>query len=237
MFDTNQILCADLKSANHTLPDAPNILRKHILDERYKQADTNRWIKQLHRKPIANVAVFDDYAHRGLFMKVADILLDVETYQSGNKSGQKKRNTLIQCCPCIEQEAFQNKEKEWVYLFVLDGNIIKIGGTRVGLKGRFSSYLCGHHIQERQKSGKCSVTNAFVYNTFVFYLENGCRIEMYGYEIPHHELTINMFSEERTILAQTYHAYESIFLEDYRKQHGEYPPLSDNCDPKYKTNK
>ena len=48
--------------------------------------------------------------------------------------------------------------------------IIKIGGTRTGLKERCGSYLCGHHVEERDKSGDCSKTNAYIYNTFEFYL-------------------------------------------------------------------
>ena len=36
------------------------------------------------------------------------------------------------------------------------------------------------------------------------------------------------------ITAQTYHAYESTFLEDYKKNYSKYPILNDNCDPDYK---
>ena len=36
------------------------------------------------------------------------------------------------------------------------------------------------------------------------------------------------------IVTQTYHAYESTFLEDYKKNYEEYPILCDNCDPDYK---
>ena len=34
------------------------------------------------------------------------------------------------------------------------------------------SYLCGQHVLERGKSGDCSKTNAYIYNSFVFYLKN-----------------------------------------------------------------
>jgi len=112
--------------------------------------------------------------------------------------------------------------------------IVKIGGTRTGLKGRIASYICGHHIEERGKSGDCSKTNGFIYNTFEFYLNLGCKIQMYGYELPKTEITIEIFGKETKITAQTYHAYESTFLEDYKKNYNEYPILSDNCDPDYK---
>jgi hypothetical protein len=112
--------------------------------------------------------------------------------------------------------------------------IVKIGGTRTGLKGRVSSYLCGHHIKERGKSGDCSKTNGYIYNTLEFYLKLGSKIQMYGYELPKTEFTIEIFGKERKIIAQTYHAYESTFLEDYKNNYNVYPILSDNSDPDYK---
>ena len=57
---------------------------------------------------------------------------------------------------------------------------------------------------------------------------------MYGYKLPHTQITIDIFGKERVITTQTYHAYESSFLEDYKKNYGIYPILSDNCDPDYK---
>jgi hypothetical protein len=65
---------------------------------------------------------------------------------------------------------------------VINDYIVKIGGTRAGLRGRANSYLCGHHIKERSKSGDCSKTNGFIYNTFVHYLNKGFKIEMYAYK-------------------------------------------------------
>ena len=149
------------------------------------------------------------------------------------KKGNKKRNTLIKFVPKISNEIF-NKKTEWLYLFVINDRIVKIGGTRTGLKGRVSSYLCGHHIEERGKSGDCSKTNGFIYNTFEFYLKLGCKIQMYGYQLPKTEFTIDIFGKKTKITAQTYHAYESTFLEDYKKNYLQYPLLNDNCDPDYK---
>ena len=152
---------------------------------------------------------------------------------SGKKEGSKKRKTLIQFIPKISNEDF-TKKNEWLYLLVINNRIVKIGGTRSGIKGRIQSYLCGHHIEERGKSGDCSKTNGFIYNTFEFYLNLGCKIEMYGYELPKTEMIINILDKETKIIAQTYHAYESTFLEDYKKNYNKYPLLSDNSDPDYR---
>ncbi len=189
-----------------------------------------KWIKLI---PVDKTIKFDEYNRKEYFTPIADIVLDDELFTSGKKLGNKKRNTLIQFIPTISTESF-NKKAEWLYLLVINGMIVKIGGTRTGLKGRVASYLCGHHIEERGKSGDCSKTNGFIYNTFDFYLNLGCKIQMYGYELPKTEITIEIFNKETKITTQTYHAYESTFLEDYKKNYNEYPILSDNCDPNYK---
>ena len=200
------------------------------IDEHYQGSPIKNWIKKI---PIDKTIPFEEYHHKNYFIPIADIVLDSELCTTGKKQGTKKRNTLIQFVPTISLEAF-NKKTEWLYLLVINGMIVKIGGTRTGLKGRVASYLCGHHIEERGKSGDCSKTNGYIYNTFEFYLNLGCKIEMYGYELPKTEITVEILGKETKIIAQTFHAYESTFLEDYKKNYNEYPILSDNCDPDYK---
>lgn len=202
------------------------------IDEFYKSLLKKKWIKLI---PTDKTIPFDDYTRKNYFIRIANVVLDNELFTSGKNQGKKKRNTLIQFVPTISTEAF-NKKTEWLYLFVINGMIVKIGGTRTGLRGRVASYLCGHHIKERGKSGDCSKTNGFIYNTFEFYLKLGCKIQMYGYELPKSEIAIEIFGKETKIKVQTYHAYESTFLEDYKKNYNEYPILSDNCDPDYKNN-
>ncbi len=206
--------------------DATDISGIENIAELYEKSPIKKWIKLI---PLEKTVKLEDYNRRDNFIQVADIVLDTEV----TKEGTKKRNTLIQFVPKIDAEEF-NKKTEWLYLLVINGRIVKIGGTRTGLKGRVASYLCGHHIEERGKSGDCSKTNGFIYNTFEFYLTVGCKVEMYGYKLPKTEVTIEIFGKETKIIAQTYHAYESTFLEDYKKNYNDYPVLSDNCDPDYK---
>ena len=201
------------------------------INELFEKSNVKKWIKLI---PCNKTIMYENYNRKDYFTPIANIVLDNEIFDSGKKQGTKKRNTLIRFVPVIPDEQF-NKKDEWLYLLVINGRIVKIGGTRTGLKGRVSSYLCGHHIEERGKSGDCSKTNGFIYNTFEFYLNNGCTIQMYGYKLPKTEVSIQIFDKETRITAQTYHAYESTFLEDYKKEYKEYPILSDNCDPDYKT--
>lgn len=200
------------------------------INELYDASFIKKWIKLI---PIEKTILLADYNRKEHFIPVADIVLDCEV---GSGGGKKRRNTLIQFVPLISQEAYSRKA-EWLYLLVINDRIVKIGGTRTGIKNRVSSYLCGHYIQERGKSGDCSKTNGFIYNTFEFYLNLGCKIQMFGYELPRTEVSIEIFGVETKIVAQTYHAYESSFMEDYKKNYREYPILSDNCDPDYKIQK
>ena len=196
----------------------------------YEKSPIKKWIKLINNNKTIN---FEEYNNKEYFVPIADIVLDNELYINGKKEGLKKRNTLIQFIPKISTTIF-NKKTEWLYIFVINHKIVKIGGTRTGLKGRIGSYLCGHHIRERGKSGDCSKTNGFIYNTFNFYLQLDCKIEMYGYALPKAKIIIKALGIEKKVISQTYHIYESIFLEDYKKIYNEYPLLSDNCDPEYK---
>jgi hypothetical protein len=119
-------------------------------------------------------------------------------------------------------------------MFTVNDKIVKIGGTRTGLKGRASSYLCGHHVPQRGKSGKCSVTNGFIYNTFDFYARHGHEIKMYGYMLPECRVPVTILDEATYVEAQTYHAYEAKFLNEYKKIKGAYPSLRDKADQNYK---
>ena len=198
----------------------------------YNLSPYKKWIKLL---PIDDLILFDDYNRKEDFIPVANIILDREVVTRGGKKRMKKRNSLIQFVPKINFKEF-NETSEWLYIFLINNKIVKIGGTRVGLKGRIRSYLCGHYITERGKSGDCSKTNGFIYNTFEFYLNLGYKIEMLGYKIPKKESTLTICDKKTKIMVQTYHAYESIYLEEYKKKYSNYPLLNDNCDPIYKKN-
>jgi hypothetical protein len=215
---------------NEEIQKTKDITGLENINELYETSLIKKWIKLIS---VDKTIPFESYNRKEHFVPVADIVLDSEIYNIGKTQGTKKRNTIIKFVPKISSELF-NKKTEWLYLLIINGNIVKIGGTRTGIKGRVGSYLCGHHVKERGKSGDCSKTNGFIYNTFAFYLELGCKIEMYGYELPKTEMTIEIFGKETKITTQTYHAYESTFLEDYKKNYNNYPILCDNCDPEYK---
>ena len=195
--------------------------------ERQKESTFKKWIKLIPPNKLVRLV---DYDRKDDFIKVANIILDRET----KRDGTKKRQTEIRFDWTID-EAIWKEKCEWLYLFVIDGEIVKIGGTRDGLKNRCSSYNCGHHIPERGKSGDCSKTNAFVYNTMAFYLDMGFQVEMYGYRLEPVKLTVPIFEDETCeVTAQTYHAYESKYIQRFKYNYGFLPHFCDNCDPCYR---
>ena len=204
---------------------------KTEIDKERDLSPFKNWIKLIPFERLVNLG---DYPEKEKFLFVADIILDNEVFTKGKNKGVKKRDTVIKFIPKINKKDF-DEDSEWLYIFTINGKIVKIGGTRTGLKGRVSSYISGHHTKERGKSGYCSKTNGFIYNTFEFYLKFNYEIKMYGYKLPDALINLNILNKNIPVKAQTYHAYESCFLEDYKQKYNEYPILNDNCDPDYKT--
>lgn len=228
-FDPNAIDAKkiELKDECSTEHDITDVSGKTTIQTELNASAVKKWIKLI---PINKTISYDKYELKNNFALVANIVLDNDKLTNGENNGSKKRNTLIKFRPTITQELFV-ESSEWLYLFVINGQIVKIGGTRTGLKQRVRSYLCGHHVPERGKSGDCSKTNAYIYNTFEFYLQQGCAIQMYGYALPKIFLTHKIIDEKVVAPVQTYHIYESKYLKHYKQKYGDYPFLSDNCDP------
>ena len=125
-----------------------------------------------------------------------------------------------------------------VYIMTYNNYIIKIGGTKVGMQGRITSYLCGHCIPERKKKngeyypGKMSVTNAYIYNTIYQYLLSGQgQFHLYFYPIEDIEVSKEVFGQQCVFKVQSYDEYEKVALLNYRGIVGDFPILSDNCHP------
>ena len=179
------------------------------------------WCKDISSGPTVSVDAFNN-ACGGVFIKAADIILDDST----------KRSTVITCDPTNAETWKENAEQ--IYVIVKDGFVMKIGGTRTGMKSRWSSYICGHHVTERGKSGKMSVTNAHLYHTIESGLLTGDKWEFYIWTIPTVTVSVDILGKMCEIKAQTYHAYESRSMSLFKTLSGGMSPtLSENCDPGY----
>ena len=194
-----------------------------------EESPHKKWIKQI---TIEGTAPFEEYEEKHLFTEFCNIVLDNDIATKGKKEGVKARQTVIKCEPIVSLEEYK-KNAEDIYLIVMNGRILKIGGTRVGWKDRFGSYLCGHHVPERGGSRDCSKTNGFIYNTLDFYLQLGCSVKVYIYRLPKAVIVREICGQTIEIAAQTYHAYESVLMSKYMKKYGFMPILCDNADPTY----
>lgn len=199
-----------------------------ILDmpQKFKDGESARkkWGKELDDNNTKFLSVEDFTKGRTIvegsegFIKFGDIVLD----------NSKTRQTTIMVKPCTE---LWNKRGEHIYLFVYNNKIAKIGGTRTSMKERFGSYLCGHHVPERGKSGKMSVTNAHIYHTIEETLLKNHKWELWACWLPVKIVTETVMEETVEYQAQRYHKIESFIIKSYKKITGHYPILSDNCDP------
>ena len=124
-----------------------------------------------------------------------------------------------------------------VYLIICNGRIVKIGGTKTGMRKRIGSYHCGYCVSQRTNNngehypGRMSVTNAYCYNTIDYYIINGLQFELYYYPIPDHSISLDVFGENITTTVQLYEEYEQKALNTYRDIIGTYPPLCNNGHP------
>jgi len=199
------------------------------LDPKHKAGEKARkqWSKPIVKEALT-VTEFNNVSKDTQFVKRADILLD----------SSDARQTVIQANPVDEQADKWCANEESIYTFVRNGKIMKIGGTRASMKERFGSYLCGHHVSERGKSDKMSVTNAYIYHTIETDLleDDDSKWEIYTFSIPHHEITVPFMGKDICIKAQVYHGLESHAIEVYKNLAGSKPQFSFNSDPSYHKN-
>ena len=115
-----------------------------------------------------------------------------------------------------------NSYRELIYAIVINGKIIKIGGTYVGLKGRHSSYNCG--TRKARAKGTCSLTNFDITEYQYAAIRDGKKVEWYVFDVPLAEATVNLpWGEEITYNAKTYLKYESSLCAKYAELNGSVP--------------
>ena len=169
----------------------------------------------------------------GVFNSGATLCLDNER----KPNGEKKRQTIIKA---VADHPDWNREVEIIYAIVRDGKIMKLGGTRNGMKKRWGSYKCGHCVPERLMKngepfpGKMSVTNAFLYHTIEDGLLRGEDWKFYIWKLPTVQVTVDILGTPTTVIAQTYHAYESKIMQKFSQAAGAIPLLCNNADPNYR---
>lgn len=187
----------------------------------------NAWSKNINTEHTISIEKFNETCDNN-FIKLGDIKLD---------SSDKRQSTLT---VETDDNSKWSGKKEHIYAIVRDGLIMKIGGTRDGMKGRWGSYGCGYYVPQRTKKngtaypGKMSVTNAYLYHTIEKdLLYNDSKWEFWTWELPVIKLPVTILNENIDVIAQTFHAYESICIKKFKELTGHIPLLCDNSDPNY----
>lgn len=166
--------------------------------------------------------LFEDYEYKHWFKKVGDIKLT-------NEDTRVLWDVELQI-PYSEYIL----RGDLIYLIICDNRIIKIGGSKTGLKDRITSYHCGHCIRERKKTngeyypGKASVTNMNVYNTIFSLLLEGKNIELHYYKLEPIKIQIKLFGKNDYIIPEIYTSFEKHAMDKYKAQNGCFPPLCKN---------
>ena len=115
--------------------------------------------------------------------------------------------------------------RELIYAIVIDGKIVKIGGTYTGMKKRHGSYNCG--TRKARAKGTCSVTNFDITEYQYTAIREGKTVEWYVFNVPLAETTINLpWGDEISYNAKTYLKYESSLTHKYAQLRGAVPPLN-----------
>ena len=79
----------------------------------------------------------------------------------------------------VDEPEFNLRRPALLYIFAVDGKILKIGASMTSLKGRIGSYNCG--TLSNRLRGTCSTTNFFVLQSLLNY---GKVIDVYAFFIP-----------------------------------------------------
>ena len=115
--------------------------------------------------------------------------------------------------------------RELIYAIVIDGKIVKIGGTYTGMKKRHGSYNCG--TRKARAKGTCSVTNFDITEYQFTALVQGKTVEWYVFDVPLAETTVNLpWGDEISYNDKTYMKYESSLTHKYAALKGAVPPLN-----------
>jgi len=119
-------------------------------------------------------------------------------------------------------EAYEEK----IYIITFNSKVVKIGRTKVGMKGRHQSYNCG--TRKARAKGTCSVTNYNVTEAQYTAIRDGVNIDWYCFDVPQLKTQLNIFGENHEVVAETNDKYESVLINQYIEASGNKPLLSVN---------
>lgn len=160
----------------------------------------NKNIQPLTVSDLKNEILYSDFEYKENFIHLCDLI-------------------PIQSKEMVEIEIIdkENYDKEGlIYVFVIDGRILKIGQSIGNIKSRIQSYNCGK--TEYRISGTASTTNYFILQSF---LKINQKINVYVYFPKKPE--IDIFGEKIRTTRPVTKVVENKIIKDFIKKHGKKP--------------
>ncbi|MBT4209279.1 hypothetical protein HOE22_13200 [Candidatus Woesearchaeota archaeon] len=118
-----------------------------------------------------------------------------------------------------------------VYLIVIGGKVVKIGGSETGLGKRWGSYNNGRP-DIRKGAGNGSVTNYYVTEAIREALNQGYKVEWYVKKMEYRTEELTLYSGEvlsnKIYPIGKYKDHEKDLLTLYESKNGNHPCLSSN---------
>jgi hypothetical protein len=118
------------------------------------------------------------------------------------------------------------RHKQWVYILVIAGCVVKIGDSTMTLQGRWNSYSAG--TRENRDRGTCSTTNYFISEIIRVSLNMGLKVELYGYTIPNQYQTIDVFGDKQDSLADFVKIFEGNLIKKFNTIYNKLPIVGKN---------
>ncbi len=138
--------------------------------------------------------------------------------------GESFDRVLVDFIPCNDE--LYEGEGEYIYLICFNNKVIKIGGTRTGMKKRMGSYKCG--TRRYRKKGTCATTNYHLMEAMYAALMEGKQVDFYVYKVPTIQTTQEVFGETKTIETSMFTHFESRLIEVFTDVNGTRPVMSPN---------
>lgn len=125
----------------------------------------------------------------------------------------------------VVDDEFKN-HRQWTYILVINGRVIKIGDTTVTLLDRWGSYSAGTKVA--RKDGTCSTTNYFISEVVRTALGMGYSVQLYGYPIPNQYIEQNVFGKKVSVLVDSVKYYETYAIDKFVDLYGKTPVVGKN---------
>lgn len=116
--------------------------------------------------------------------------------------------------------------KQWTYILVINGKVVKCGDSTMTLSGRWNSYSAG--TRENRERGTCSTTNYFISEIIRESLDMGYEVELYGYPIPNQYIEIEVHGNSINAVCDFVSYFESDLINKFNNIYGKKPIVGKN---------